>query len=52
MKAFTNDTHGRNYYFHGPKEHKVPKSAKDRRGTRTSVRQVSKVIIASEMNGN
>lgn len=52
MKAFTNDTHGRNHYFRAPKEHKVPKSSKDRRGTRTSMRQVSKVIIASEINGN
>ena len=42
MKPYTNNTHGRNHYYHRPKEHKVPKSSKDRLGTRTSMRQASK----------
>lgn len=51
MKAFTRDTHGRNHYFSKPKEHKVPKSSKDRRGTRTRMRQLNKLIIAVEIRG-
>jgi hypothetical protein len=39
VKPFTNNTYGRNHYFNGPKEHKVPKSSSDRRGTRSSARQ-------------
>lgn len=49
MKAFTNDTHRRNHYFHAPKEHKVPKSSKDRIGTRSSVRQNNQQIINQEL---
>lgn len=45
MKAFTNDTYGRNHYYHAPKEHKVPKSSKDRRGTKTAKRQADKQLI-------
>jgi hypothetical protein len=45
MKAFTNNTHGRNHYFNGPKEHKVPKSSKDRRGAKTSKRQENALLI-------
>ena len=50
MKPFTNDTHGRNHYYHAPKEHKVPKSSKERRGTRSSVTQESKSITIQELN--
>lgn len=49
MKAFISNTFGRNHYFHAPKEHKVPKSSKDRRGTRTSVRQKIKSMIRRDM---
>lgn len=49
MKAFTNDTHGRNHYFYAPKEHKVPKASKDRRGTRSSTRQENKIIIEQQL---
>ncbi len=49
MKPFTTNTHGRNHYYHAPKEHKVPKSSKDRRGTRTSVRQKNKQLIEQEI---
>jgi hypothetical protein len=49
MKPFTNDTHGRNHYFHAPKEHKVPKSSKDRLGARSGMRQALKAAIAKEL---
>ncbi|MCZ4337653.1 hypothetical protein [Shewanella colwelliana] len=39
MKPYTSSTFGRNHYYNGPKEHTVPKSSKDRRGTRTALRQ-------------
>ncbi len=45
MRPYTTDTHGRNHYFHAPKEHKVPKRSKSRCGTRTSVRQKIKCLI-------
>lgn len=48
MKPFTKDTHGRNHYFHAPKEHKVPKSSKARRGTRTGARNVAQQQLAKE----
>lgn len=50
MKPYTNDTFGRNYSFSGPKESRVPKSAKDRAGTKAGSRRLSKVIIASEVD--
>jgi len=50
MKAFTNDTHGRNHYFFAPKEHKVSKSSKERRGTKSSKRQENKVLIAEGLD--
>jgi hypothetical protein len=49
MKPFTTDTHGRNHYCNAPKEHKVPKSAKGRRGTRTSARQAGKQETIQEL---
>lgn len=49
MKAFTKSTFGRNHYYNAPKEHKVPKSAKDRRGTKTSVRQLAKLAIRKKL---
>ena len=49
MKPFTKYTHGRNHYFHAPKEHKVPKSSKDRRGTKSALRQKLKVQTDKEM---
>lgn len=49
MKAFTSNMHGRNHYFYGPKEHSVPKSSKDRRGTRSSARQEGHRIIKQEL---
>ncbi|MDO6426213.1 hypothetical protein Q4489_04275 [Thalassotalea sp. 1_MG-2023] len=49
MKPFTNDTHGRNHHYYAPKEHKVPKSSKDRRGTRSSKRQENQQVIQQEM---
>lgn len=49
MKAFTNDTHGRNHHFHAPKEHKVPKSSKERRGTRSSTRQENRLVIEDQL---
>jgi hypothetical protein len=52
MKAFTVKMYGRNHYFNLPKEHKVPKSSKDRRGTRSSVRQADAEIIMSELSDN
>jgi hypothetical protein len=50
MKAFTSDMHGRNHYSSSPKEHKLPKSSIDRKGTRSSKRQQNKSIIAQELN--
>jgi hypothetical protein len=49
MKPYTTDTHGRNHYCQAPKEHKIPKFSKDRRGTRASVRQASKHKIQQEL---
>ena len=49
MKPYTKDTYGRNRYYGAPKEHKVPKSSKDRQGTRTSFRQASKRQIEDEL---
>ena len=49
MKPFTKSTYGRDHYFYAPKEHKVPKSAKDRRGTRSAIRQLNKDIIHADM---
>lgn len=49
MKPFTASTHGRDHYFHGPKEHTVPKSSKDRRCTRSAKRQENSAIIRSEL---
>lgn len=48
MKPFTKSTHGRDHYYHDPKEHKVPKSSKDRKGTKSSKRQENKSIIDAE----
>lgn len=45
MKPFTPDTFGRNHYFLSPKEHKVPKSSKDRRGTKSGARQHNNRLI-------
>jgi hypothetical protein len=49
MKPYTSDTYGRNHYFNAPKEHKVPKRAKGRAGTRSSVRQKMKTLIGMEL---
>lgn len=49
MKPFTNSTHGRNHYFSGPKEHKMPKSAKDRAGTRSGARQTLQRSMARDV---
>lgn len=49
MKPYTHDTFGRNHYFSGPKEIRVPKSAKDRGGKKAGARRLNKVVIASEM---
>lgn len=49
MKPFTNDTYGPNHYFSGPKEHKVPKSAKDRAGTRSGARQALQRSMAQDV---
>jgi len=52
MKAFTSNTHGRDHYQYGSKEHSVPKSSKDRRGTRSSIRQENQHIIKQELSKN
>ncbi len=44
MKPYTTSTYGRNRYFYPPKEHRVPKSSSERRGTRTAMRQRQKGI--------
>jgi hypothetical protein len=49
MKPYTNDTQGRDHYFYAPKEHKVPKSSKDRRGSRSSMRQQNQLITENEL---
>jgi hypothetical protein len=49
MKAFTSNTHGRDHYYYGSKEHSVPKHSKDRRGTRSSARQENQHIIKQEL---
>ncbi|MBO1897759.1 hypothetical protein HNW13_018635 [Shewanella sp. BF02_Schw] len=49
MKPYTNDTQGSNLYFYSPKEHKVPKSSKDRRGSRSGMRQQNQLIIENEL---
>jgi|GEM_PF-3983547 len=49
MRPYTKDTHGRNHHYHAPKEHKVPKSSKDRRGTKSGVRQMLKTSILEEI---
>lgn len=49
MKPYTTNTHGRNNYFYAPKEHKVPKSSREGRGTRASVRQEGKKEIEKEL---
>ena len=50
MKPFTNSTYGRDHYYYAPKEHNVPKSSKDRRGTKSSKRQENNKAIAQELN--
>jgi hypothetical protein len=52
MKPFTNDTYGRNHYFSGPKEHKVPKSAGSRAGTRSGARQALRRRLAQDISTN
>lgn len=52
MKPFTNDTYGRNHYFSGPKEHKVPKSAGSRAGTRSATRHALKRSLAQDVSTN
>ena len=49
MKPYTHDTFGRNHYFSGPKEIRVPKSAKDRSVKKAGVRRLNRIVIASEM---
>ena len=49
MKPFAKNTFGRNHYFNAPKEHKVPKSSKDRRGTKSAKRQQMKVQDNKEL---
>lgn len=49
MKPFTKDTHGRNHYYHAPKEHKVPKSSNERRGTKSAMRQHLKAQTEQEL---
>lgn len=43
MKPYTSDTHGRNHCFNRSKDSKVPKRAKSRKGTKTSLRQAVKL---------
>jgi hypothetical protein len=49
MKPYVTNTHGRNHHFHAPKEHKVPKSSNDRRGTRSSARQAGQQVVEQEL---
>ncbi len=51
MKPYTNSTHGRNHYYHKPKEHKCPKASSDRIGTRTAVRQRAQRDINKQIVG-
>lgn len=50
MRPYTKNTYGRNHYFKGPKEHKVPKSSKDRRGTKTAIRHTLQEQMKEEFN--
>lgn len=52
MRPFAKDTHGRNHYFSAPKEHKIPKSAASRRGTRTALRQAQKQQLRHALRVN
>jgi hypothetical protein len=49
MKPLATSTYGRNHYFRGPKEHRIPKSAKCRRGQRTGARQIANAAVRVEV---
>ena len=51
MKPFTDDSHGRDHNY-GCKDSKVPKRSKDRRGTRTPIRQKANNDVKKEIHSN
>lgn len=51
MKAYTNDTHGRNYYFYGKKEHKVPKKQKIDGGRDQELGKKIKKLLIKDLFG-
>lgn len=50
MKAFTKNLHGRNHRYSAPESKNVPKSAGDRIGTKTPVRQEADKKIEEELD--
>jgi hypothetical protein len=49
MKPFTTNTYGLNHYFSKPKEHKTPKACKNRKGTRSGLRQRHKRLLYKQL---
>ena len=50
MKPFTKNLHDRNHRYSAPESKNVPKSAGDRIGSRTPVRQEAKLCTAKEIS--